>query len=1020
MKKLIKSVSLLLTFLLVLSIAVVPVSVSAAQVSGDWKYSPNGSTATIDEYIGSSYNITIPSMIDGYTVVAIGNSAFQDNTQLNTVIIPNSVTTIGDKAFDGCYNLFSVTFGNSVQTIGEYAFRYCFSHEYIPAALSIPDSVESIGESAFYSCSNLTSVILGSGIKTIGDTAFCNCSSLSNIVIGFDENQALIGMDAFRYCATTAFTYMLKNELTHHVNYVSGSAGYYADCDVYKLYAKENGMVTLYSTYGGSYVDTFGYWFLANSANGTQLWYDDNKGGNGQFRMVVPVYANQTYFVYSKSVNASTAQYDVHIEFTPSEQLEDSVDYHVDYTYGTAGNDIWDCNIFRFKATKTGNAVIYSSNSSYLQTYGFLFSANKNSNSGFGASLTSANHNAYNGQFKMEYTLTEGQDYFVYSRPSSINSNTHEEFDVHIAYSYTDGDYTYSLKGSDAKILSYSGTGGNITIPTVVGTDKTVTSIVDYGLQGKSNLTGVTIPDSVTELGNSVFVGCPNLSSISIGDGVTEIPNGFFMGLSSLASVSIGDGVTEIPSAMLAGVSSLTSVTLGNSVETIGSSAFSSCSALSNITIPDSVTTIGSSAFSGSGITSITIPDNVTAIGSGMFGGCSKLTSVTIGDGITSIPDGFFAGLQKLENVTFGDGVVTIGNSVFSGCSNLTSVTLGNSVAAITDYLFSNLSKLESVNIPDSVTTIGTGSFGDCSSLESIIIPNSVQTIGSNAFQNCSGLTSLTIGNSVQTIGSFAFMSCTGLTEVVLPDSLTAIDNLTFLMCSNLRRVTIPKSVTTISGNAFAGDSKLTIYGFDSTTADTFALDNNIPFVPITLVNSGSGYTYSPLNDVQTKDAGDSSFGLARNTFGNIELLGVQKKTGEAHDIRFVAVINDGLIQSAAEVGGDIVDYGFVAAKTEYTSTAGATEDYISKVVLDAENTHKLSCVATENEFCGNYGKNAADTKYKYVTLAVKNVPDDYGFVVRFYVKTKSGKVYYANYNVSDTTYSGCVTNYANLTSSVG
>ena len=128
--------------------------------------------------------------------------------------------------------------------------------------------------------------------------------------------------------------------------------------------------------------------------------------------------------------------------------------------------------------------------------------------------------------------------------------------------------------------------------------------------------------------------------------------------------------------------------------------------------------------------------------------------------------------------------------------------------------------------------------------------------------------------------------------------------------------------------------------------------------------------------------------------------------------MRFVAVINEGIINDPS-----VVDYGFVAAKTNYTSTSEAGDNYISKVILDSSNTIKRSCVNTDNNYSGIYGKSSTNTKYKYLTLAVKDVPADQGFVVRFYIKTVSGKVFYATYN---TEYSGCVTNYSNLASSIG
>ena len=95
------------------------------------------------------------------------------------------------------------------------------------------------------------------------------------------------------------------------------------------------------------------------------------------------------------------------------------------------------------------------------------------------------------------------------------------------------------------------------------------------------------------------------------------------------ASVTIPNSVTSIGDYAFTGCYNLTSIEIPNSVTSIGNYAFSGCSGLTSVTIPNSVTSIGEAAFSGcSGLTSITIPNSVTSIGSSVFSYCSGLTSV--------------------------------------------------------------------------------------------------------------------------------------------------------------------------------------------------------------------------------------------------------------------------------------------------------------------------------------------------------------------------------------------------------
>ena len=118
-----------------------------------------------------------------------------------------------------------------------------------------------------------------------------------------------------------------------------------------------------------------------------------------------------------------------------------------------------------------------------------------------------------------------------------------------------------------------------------------------------------------------------SLKKVTINSG--DIPGYAFSNCSSLTSITIPGSVTSIGDSAFHGCSSLTSITIPDSVTSIDDCAFADCSSLASITIPDSVTSIGSSAFFGcSSLASITIPDSVTSIGYCAFVDCSSLTSV--------------------------------------------------------------------------------------------------------------------------------------------------------------------------------------------------------------------------------------------------------------------------------------------------------------------------------------------------------------------------------------------------------
>ena len=151
-------------------------------------------------------------------------------------------------------------------------------------------------------------------------------------------------------------------------------------------------------------------------------------------------------------------------------------------------------------------------------------------------------------------------------------------------------------------------------------------------------LIGVTIPNSVTSIGERAFRECSSLTSVTIGNSVTSIELGAFSGCTSLTSVTIPNSVTSIGVLAFAECTSLRSITIPNSVTSIGDDAFNACTSLTSITIPNSVTSIGDDAFNAcTSLTSVTIGNSVTSIEFGAFRGCTSLTSVTIGNGVTSV-----------------------------------------------------------------------------------------------------------------------------------------------------------------------------------------------------------------------------------------------------------------------------------------------------------------------------------------------------------------------------------------------
>ena len=279
-----------------------------------------------------------------------------------------------------------------------------------------------------------------------------------------------------------------------------------------------------------------------------------------------------------------------------------------------------------------------------------------------------------------------------------------------------------------------------------------------------------------------MFRGCTDLTSITIPNSVTSIGNEAFWGCSGLTSVVIGNSVTSIGNSAFRDCTGLTSVVIGNSVTSIGGGAFDNCKGLTAVHISDLAAWCNID-FASTGanplyyaknlylndelVTALVIPDNVTNIRDYAFYNCTGITSSTIPNSVTSIGNYAFSGCSGLTSVVIGNSVTSIGIYAFLGCSGLTSITIPNSVTSIGHHAFSGCTGLTSITIPNSVTSIEIGAFWACTGLTSVTIPNSVTSIGERAFGSCTGLKSVVIGNSVTSIGERAFYGCYRLKTVI-------------------------------------------------------------------------------------------------------------------------------------------------------------------------------------------------------------------------------------------------------------
>lgn len=421
-----------------------------------------------------------------------------------------------------------------------------------------------------------------------------------------------------------------------------------------------------------------------------------------------------------------------------------------------------------------------------------------------------------------------------------------------------------------------------------------ITSIYYDGIfRSDKNLVSVTLPESLTDLGNSTFEYCSNLTTINLPGKLTNIGQEVFSYCSSLSSINLPEGITSIGQEAFSKCTSLSEITWPTNITRIEAGTFSGCNNLTSFDFSN-ITSIGNSAFSGCGFKTVTIPESVTNIGNNVFSGCENLRSAKLPSNIEKISNGVFNNCKRFSEFEIPASVKEIGDSAFAGCNALTEITLPEGLTSIGDSAFSGTgitefklptglqnigneafassTNLKTITIPESVTDLGSGEFVNCYSLNTVVIKANITELKEETFEWCNSLKNVTLPDSLKKIGKNAFWNCFALESIELPDNINEIDEYAFQSC-NIKSINFPQNLTSIGYGAFNGCDLVNMsFPEKLQTVDTDAFKNctnlksvYIPGADVELATRAIGY-----KDDNTK-------------YDNIVLIGKAGSTTEAY-----------------------------------------------------------------------------------------------------------------------------------------
>ena len=582
------------------------------------------------------------------------------------------------------------------------------------------------------------------------------------------------------------------------------------------------------------YVDEFNPIITVNYKDGTSISGTQgqiyNKTGEG-----VSFDGNQYNEHWGVGENTATASFmGVSCEFTctvtesPVESISAEVEPFTEKSGGYYSGGVYHYSLDSIKATlkikyRDGNTdtAYYSSNLRYYKGY-----------------YIAINFDDWNEYYSEEKHITLGENNtltFSYKGRTCTAQVTLLENPA--------ADYEYIEQDGAAYITGYMGTKTQLDIP------DTLNGLPVNGISSLNNcseITSITVPDSVKFISADAFYDCRKLKNIRIGSSVAYIDPSMFAYCTELQQIRVGDnnpnycdiwGVlyskdkTKIIAYPLGMGDSYTLPETVTDIEVLsraeyqsinftfsnGNSAFTTVDGVTYTSdmktvvscdrekqgeyiMPDTVTSIAVGAFSGcDGLTSVKFSDSVTDIAYQSFLSCSSLTSVELPKSLKSISDSAFFG-SGLTSLTLPNGTQKVGNGAFDSCP-IETLDLGNSLISVGGFAFYE-TKIKELNLPDTLSVIGSGAFSG-TDITSLTLPDSLTSLGGNAFSDCDSLKTLSFGNGLEEVSESCFSDCNSLQTVNFSDSVNTIGSYTFINCTSLENIVFSKNLKTIKNGAF-------------------------------------------------------------------------------------------------------------------------------------------------------------------------------------------------------------------------
>ena len=727
---------------------------------------------------------SLTEMVIPEGVSQIGYETFYNCTSLRQVTLPSSLTEIGQEAFQNCSALEAIELPDKLTSVGNYAFSGCTALERV----DIPASVSAIGERAFSGCAKLTAITFGHRQEnplTIGKDAFYvgyygenvktrigvySVRGIHPAIQGYawekrtvtyyntetipleaiavhaqdDAAEIEVGLPLTFVAELTPFD--TTDDLVWSIN-PDNSTGTAEITAEGVLTGLTPGIVTVRaaarsdeSVYGETQIT-----LLSPTGEPNSIGVRTTKGAVDEVQLGIPMQMQVVFQpgnVADKTVkwsvsDESIATIDENGVLTPLAIGSVTV-YAESEAYGIEGSCVVkvlryveEITILRNGGTERNTLAVGEK----LQL-SFRFSPEDTTTKNVTWEVTEGTGQAKIVTYYYNHTLPELQGVAPGTVILTATAQDYPGVSASIELTVTDTAVSYALPDGSGNIYFDTETGTiiasdkdvkNVSIPAKIN-GVPVTAIAPYVFYDTNRaVTAVSIPKSVTEIGEGAFDSCLNMTSLRFASG------------SALKRIG----------AKAFRCNKVTTLTLPDGLESVGEDAFSCCESVTTLYIPDSVKSIGKWAFSSmSSLKKLTMPGEFDWIG-----------IVDYGDGLeTAVLTGtYVVRTPQAKNVILADTVTEVRDGAFENGHRVENITLSRNLKRIGDRAFKNC-HVRNITLPDGIEYIGEKAFESCRSLESINLPDSIQFIGKDAFHTYTVLNLFELNDIPDTIAETVFL----------------------------------------------------------------------------------------------------------------------------------------------------------------------------------------------------------------------------------------------------------------------